>query len=147
MSPERRQYYANKVRCIFLLSPQPGSTETLEYLDSISWPSLKSLELEVDLQEYSAPFINMLHDGLEHVDLSGNQNGGSKYFTETILPMIFVSISFHMTCKKKINKPRAVAKTSGAYALVPTQLRTMTLYMLALFTNIWMHPLLSARSK
>lgn len=147
MSPERRQYYANKVRCIFLLSPQPGSTETLEYLDSLSWPNLKSLELEVDLQEHSASFMNMLHDGLEHVDLSGIQSGGSKYFTETILPMIFVSTSFNRTCKEKINKSRAVAKTSGAYALAPTQSRTMTLYMLALFTNTWMHPLLSARSK
>ena len=97
MTPERRQFYASKVQHIFLLSPPPGSTETLEYLDGLVWPQLKSLELEADLQEYNSSFINMLHDGLEHVELSGYQSGGSKYFSETILPTLFVSL---LICKR-----------------------------------------------
>lgn len=64
---------------------------TLDYLEGLSWPNLKSLELEVDLQLYGAPLKSMLHDGLEHVELSGFQSGGSQYFGDTILPTLFVS--------------------------------------------------------
>ncbi|KAJ4344753.1 uncharacterized protein N0V89_012497 [Didymosphaeria variabile] len=89
MPLERRQYYANKVHYVFSLSPPPGSVETLDYLTGLAWPNLKSLELEVDLQRYGSPYISMLHAGLEHVELSGYQSGGSKYFTDTILPTLF----------------------------------------------------------
>lgn len=91
MPVERRQYYANKVYLVFSLSPPLGSTETLDYLEGLSWPNLKNLELEVDLQRYGSPFKSMLHAGLEHLELSGCQSGGSQYFIETILPTIFVS--------------------------------------------------------
>ena len=91
MSPERRQYYANKVHHVFALSPPLGGIETLDYLEALSWPNLKSLELEVDLQLHGAPLRSMLHDGLEHVELSGFQSGGSQYFVDTILPALFVS--------------------------------------------------------
>ncbi|KAJ4301220.1 hypothetical protein N0V90_003311 [Kalmusia sp. IMI 367209] len=64
-------------------------TETLDYLKDLNWPNLKSLELEVDLQTYGSPFVGMLHDGLEHVELSGNQSGGSRYFADTILSTLF----------------------------------------------------------
>jgi hypothetical protein len=91
MPLERRQYYADKVHHVFSLCPPLGSAETLDYLDGLSWPNLKSLELEVDLQRHGAPFISMLHAGLEHVELSGYQSGGSQYFAKTILPTLFVS--------------------------------------------------------
>ncbi|KAF2440935.1 hypothetical protein P171DRAFT_85808 [Karstenula rhodostoma CBS 690.94] len=86
---ERRQYYANKVHYVFALSPPVGSAETLDYLEGLSWPHLKSLELEVDMQRHGASFTSMLHAGLEHVELSGCQSGGSQYFVETILPTLF----------------------------------------------------------
>ncbi|KAL5389758.1 hypothetical protein DPSP01_002249 [Paraphaeosphaeria sporulosa] len=89
MPLERRQYYANKVHQVFALSPPLGGVETLDYLEGLSWLNLKSLELEVDLQLYGAPFRRMLHAGLEHVELSGIQSGGSQYFIETILPTLF----------------------------------------------------------
>ncbi|KAF1973976.1 hypothetical protein BU23DRAFT_589236 [Bimuria novae-zelandiae CBS 107.79] len=89
MAPERRQYYANKVYYVFLLSPLLGSAETLDFLDSLAWPNLKSLELEVDLQRYGSLFVSMLHDGLEHVELFGYQSGGVEYFAATVLPALF----------------------------------------------------------
>ena len=137
MTPERRQYYANKVRCIFLSSPH-SDTETLDYLDRLSWPNLRRLEIEIDLKMHSAPLINMLHDKLEHVDLSGTQSGGSKHFTETILPMIFVSfvLCHSLSYERKTNKSRAHVRISRAFALALTQSRTMTLYMSAPCTNI-----------
>lgn len=90
MAPGRRQYYANKVHCIFAMGPSLDDEEALEYLDGLQWPNLKSLELEVDIQEHGLPLMSMLHDGLEHIELSGYQSGGSKYFTEIILGIIFV---------------------------------------------------------
>lgn len=91
MSMERRQYYANKVHYIFALSPPPESAETLDYLHGLVWPSLISLELEVDIWRHGAPFMSMLHAGLEHVELSGTQSGGSQYFSDTILLTLLVS--------------------------------------------------------
>ncbi|KAF9730405.1 hypothetical protein PMIN06_008781 [Paraphaeosphaeria minitans] len=91
MPSERRQYYADKVHQVFALSPPMGGAETLDYLEGLSWPNLKSLELEVDLQPYGAPFKSMLHAGLEHVELSGFQSGRSQFFVENILPTLFNS--------------------------------------------------------
>ena len=89
MDMERRQYYANKVHQIFSLSPPPGHPETLDYLDNLEWSSLKSLELEVDFIGHGAKFLNMLHPGLEHFELSGMQSGGATYFADVVLPSLF----------------------------------------------------------
>lgn len=91
MDADRRQYYADKAQRIFSLSPPPGHSETLDYLDGLMWPNLKSLELEIDFQRYGMKFASMLHAEVEHVELSGLQSGESTYFVETVLPALFVS--------------------------------------------------------
>jgi hypothetical protein len=92
MSPERKQYYANKVSQIFLLGPPPGHAETLEYLDGLQWPNLKVLEMEIDFAHHGAKFLPMLHSGLERVELSGFQSGGAAYFKDVVLPSLLVSL-------------------------------------------------------
>lgn len=91
MDAKRRQYYANKVEQVFSLSPPLGHPETLDYLDGLEWPNLKSLELEVDFQRHGSKFASMLHARLEHVELSGCQSGGSRYFAEGVIPALMVS--------------------------------------------------------
>jgi hypothetical protein len=92
MDPTRRQYYANKVQCLFTISPSSGVAESLEYLDGLKWPNLKSLELEIDFKLLGAKFQSMLHTQLENFELSGLQSGGSAYFSEKGLPSLFVSL-------------------------------------------------------
>jgi hypothetical protein len=90
MTFERRQYYANKVEHLFVLSPSNGELETLDYLEGLQWPNLKSLELEVDFHQHGDKCLAMLHTGLEYLEISGFQSGGSKYFSEMLLPSLFV---------------------------------------------------------
>jgi hypothetical protein len=89
MDIERRQNYANKVQQIFSLSPPPGHPEQLDYLDNLEWPNLKSLELEIDFIRHGAKFLDMIHPGLELLELSGVQSGGSAYFAEVVLSSLF----------------------------------------------------------
>ncbi|KAF2003508.1 hypothetical protein P154DRAFT_401502, partial [Amniculicola lignicola CBS 123094] len=89
MEPERRQYHANKVQRIFTVGPPADHWETLDYLDGLEWPALKYLEMEVDFVRHGTRFLPMLHSGLEHFELSGEQTGGSKYFADAVLPSIF----------------------------------------------------------
>ncbi|ORY11452.1 hypothetical protein BCR34DRAFT_484150 [Clohesyomyces aquaticus] len=89
MDQARRQYYANKVQQIFSTSPPPGHPATLEYQDDLRWPNLESLELEVDFFRHGAHFLPMLHPGLEHLELSRAQGGGSEHFAEVVLSSVF----------------------------------------------------------
>ncbi|KAF2684849.1 hypothetical protein K458DRAFT_477532 [Lentithecium fluviatile CBS 122367] len=89
MPIERRQYYAIKVQHVFALSPPPGSADSLDYLEDLAWPNLKSLELEVDFKRHGANFASMLHTGLENLEISGLQSGDSNYFSGVVLPALF----------------------------------------------------------
>ncbi|OCL10407.1 hypothetical protein AOQ84DRAFT_362444 [Glonium stellatum] len=89
MAPERRQYYANKVRKIFTISPPPGSMSSLEYLADLQWPLLKSLEMEVDFARHGDQIRSMLHPQLEHLEISGYMSEGQEYFKQFLLPTIF----------------------------------------------------------
>jgi len=111
MSIERRQYYANKVQRVFALSPPPGSTDSLEYLEGLAWPSLKRLELEVDVMRHGIHFAGMVHAGLEHLEISGFQSGDSNYFSEVVLPALLVSRPF----------PRLIAALTGTEPLQKPQ--------------------------
>jgi hypothetical protein len=91
MPIERRQYYAAKVQYVYALSPAPGHDDALDYLETLAWPKLKSLELEVDFMRHGASFASMLHAGLEHLDISGFQSGDSQYFSAAVLPALLVS--------------------------------------------------------
>lgn len=99
MNQDRRQYYATKVHQIFSLSPPPDHPETLDYLDNLSWPNLRSLELEVDFVRHGIRFNNMLHSELDHLELSGLQSGGATYFKENVLPSLFVSWTACWCCE------------------------------------------------
>jgi len=90
MEPTRRQYYANKIQRIFTMGPPPEGSQSLDYLDDLTWPSLKSLELEVDLQRYGAKFSSMLHPDLEHLEISGVQSGTPAYFADVVFPSLLV---------------------------------------------------------
>ncbi|KAF2710372.1 hypothetical protein K504DRAFT_405454 [Pleomassaria siparia CBS 279.74] len=91
MQPQRRQYYANKIETIFSISSPPDRPESLDYLDDLHWPNLKSLELEVDLQRHGSKFASMMHPGLEHLEISGVQSGGSSHFTDVVFPVLLAS--------------------------------------------------------
>jgi len=90
MESARRQYYANKVQTLFSIGPPPDSLESLEYLDHLAWPNLKSLELEVDLQRHGAKYSSMVHAGLEHLEISGFQSGGRAYFVNMVFGSLLV---------------------------------------------------------
>jgi hypothetical protein len=90
MDAGRRQHYADKVEHIFALGPPPTSAELPDYLQGIRWPNLTSLELEIDFIRHGAIFSGMLHAGLEYLELSGRQSGGTSYFSEVTLPSLFV---------------------------------------------------------
>ncbi|CAO2648778.1 Nn.00g097270.m01.CDS01 [Neocucurbitaria sp. VM-36] len=89
MSPDRRQWYANKVERLFVLGPSLDSRENLAYLEGLVWPSLKNLELEIDWKTHGNSFEAMLHGGLEHLEFSGSQTGDSKFVVEVLLPTLF----------------------------------------------------------
>ena len=95
MAPERRQYYANKVQHLFTMGPSPLQPDTLDYLEDLQWPELKSLELEIDFVRHGHRFLPMLNAGvLENLELSGLQSCSSAYFAEVVLPSILVSVFF-----------------------------------------------------
>lgn len=83
---DRRQWYASKVQRAFIVSPEPDAAEDLEYLETLSWPSLKTLELEVDWKRHGKSLYHMLKANLEHLEISGEQSGSSKYIAEVVLP-------------------------------------------------------------
>ena len=94
MKLDRRQWYANKVERLFILGPSPDNEEDLAYLEGLTWPHLRNLELEVDWKAHGKSFEAMLHGGLEHLEYSGPQTGDSKFITEFLLPTLFAP------CKK-----------------------------------------------
>ncbi|KAF1914833.1 hypothetical protein BDU57DRAFT_520034 [Ampelomyces quisqualis] len=87
----RRQWYSNKVERLFLLSPSIHSGEDLAYLENLDWPCLKSLELEADWQRHKGSLQGMLHENLEHLELSSPQSGNSTYIGGTLLPSLLTS--------------------------------------------------------
>lgn len=89
MSFDRRQYYANKVQRLFVLGPAEEEEEDLAHLEGLEWPQLKTLELEIDWERHGKAVSTMLHAGLENLEFSGPQSGGSLYFTRTIMPALF----------------------------------------------------------
>lgn len=91
MEPDRKQYYANKVRKIFTMSPPIGSPTSLEHLRDLRWPKLKSLEMDVDFARHGDQIRTMMHPALEYLELSGYQSEGAEYFKSFVLPTIFVS--------------------------------------------------------
>ena len=93
MSLERKQYYASKVHHVFALSPPPESTDLPNYLEGLTWPNLRILELEVDFMRHGVYFASMLDAGLEQLEISGFQSGGPKDFSEVVLSALLVSRS------------------------------------------------------
>ncbi|CAI6341545.1 unnamed protein product [Periconia digitata] len=93
VSPERRQYYADKVQQVFVMSPPDDSASDLDYLKGLRWPNLKSLEFEVDFLRHGGVFADMLHGGLERLELLGMQSGDSTYISGIVLPELFNSCS------------------------------------------------------
>ena len=91
MEPERRQYYANKVRKIFIISPPTESAVSLECLTDLKWPLLRSLEMEVDFARHGDQIRSMLHSKLQHLEVAGYISEGQEYFKQFLLPTIFVS--------------------------------------------------------
>ncbi|KAH7401738.1 hypothetical protein DE146DRAFT_440409 [Phaeosphaeria sp. MPI-PUGE-AT-0046c] len=89
MPLERRQWYAAKIESVFVLSPPLESGESLTYLHNLKWPALKCLELDVAWQQDISNLQNMLHSGLESLDISGERLGGSTYIIESVLPTVF----------------------------------------------------------
>lgn len=67
MHPARKQFYANKVQKAYLFGPDHYD---LTYLNHLSWPNLKSLELEVNWDTHKDSLKRMLHRGLEHVEFN-----------------------------------------------------------------------------
>ncbi|KAF2831864.1 hypothetical protein CC86DRAFT_442318 [Ophiobolus disseminans] len=90
----RRQWYADRVERVFIVSPPPDDAEDLAYLEDLVWPSLKNLELEIDWQKHGNSISRMLHASLEHLEFSGEQSGGSKYIAETVLPALLDPCKF-----------------------------------------------------
>jgi hypothetical protein len=91
MQAARRQWYAQKVEQLFILSPPPESGEDLSYLEQLDWPNLKDLELEADWKRHGTSLQHMLHQNLEHLEISAAQSGDSVYIAETLLPTLFAS--------------------------------------------------------
>jgi hypothetical protein len=90
MNHDRRQWYANKIERIFVLGPTGGG-EGLAYLEGLSWPALKILELEVDWKIHARAISSMLHAGLTQLEFLGPQAEDSHYFADTVLPALFAS--------------------------------------------------------
>ncbi|KAF2134091.1 hypothetical protein P153DRAFT_104570 [Dothidotthia symphoricarpi CBS 119687] len=88
MTYNRRQNYANKVERIFCVV-STHSNEDLSFLDGLNWPRLKCLELDIDWRTRGHSFRNMLHAGIESLELSGVQSGDSDYIAESVLPALF----------------------------------------------------------
>jgi hypothetical protein len=89
MTPDRRQWYANKVERLFVFGPSPESGDDLAYLDGLEWPRLKILELDVDWKTHGSSIGRMLHPGLEKLEFLGPQSGNSDYIAGTVLPELF----------------------------------------------------------
>jgi hypothetical protein len=139
MPIERRQYYADKVQCAFALSPPLGNADSPDYMLGLAWPQLKSVELEIDVMRHGSQFASMLHDGLDDLEISGHQSGGSSYFSEVVLPTLLVCQP-SMACDR-IDVYRALARTSRASVSAWTPFLTKTPYTQAHYLNIWMHVL------
>lgn len=91
MQPDRRQWYAEKVERLFVLSPQSDLGGDLDYLEHLEWPHLQSLELDADWKRHGQSLRRMLHSQLEHLEVSGSQTGDSTYIADTLLPTLFAS--------------------------------------------------------
>ncbi|KAF1954025.1 hypothetical protein CC80DRAFT_477034 [Byssothecium circinans] len=86
IAPDRRQYYADKVQRVFVVNSPAGS---MEYLDGLQWPNLRTLESGVDFARHGEEFRSMLHGGLKHLELSGYQSGDSRHFENEVLPVVY----------------------------------------------------------
>lgn len=85
MQHERRQVYANKIEQLQLADPEDESDD-YEYLKDLTWPTLKSLEVDLDWQSYQHHLRGLLHPGLESLTVTGTQSGGSTYVSQVTLP-------------------------------------------------------------
>ncbi|KNG49270.1 abc transporter protein [Stemphylium lycopersici] len=90
MSPDRQQWYTNKIERLFVLGPIDDDTD-LAYLEGLEWPNLKTLELEVDWKKCEKAISPMLHVGLQHLDFLGPQSSESTHVAGTVLPIFFKS--------------------------------------------------------
>ncbi|OAL53398.1 hypothetical protein IQ07DRAFT_609842 [Pyrenochaeta sp. DS3sAY3a] len=88
MRMERRQYYASKVEQLFVSGPPTESDDNLAYVENLRWPNLKRLDMELDWKMYGKSLKGLLHPGLEHLGLSGEQTAGSTYLSEVALPTL-----------------------------------------------------------
>ncbi|KAF3005969.1 hypothetical protein E8E13_010308 [Curvularia kusanoi] len=89
MQRDRRQFYANKIEHLQLPSSQDENDDEYEYLRDLTWPNLKSLELDLDWQSYQHNLRGLLHANLESLALTGRQSGGSTYVVQITLPALF----------------------------------------------------------
>ncbi|KAF2013625.1 hypothetical protein BU24DRAFT_241849 [Aaosphaeria arxii CBS 175.79] len=93
IEPTRRQYYASKIQHLFYRSLISEKQETtLDFLNTLNWSNLKTLELEIDLSADRAQFSALLHPSLEHLELSGTQSGTSSELASSVLPSLFSSL-------------------------------------------------------
>lgn len=88
MNLERRQWYANKIERLYVLGPPLEDGEDLTYLEGLTWPRLKNLELEVDWRTHGKSLGSLLHPGISHLEFSGSQTGDAKYIAEVVLPAL-----------------------------------------------------------
>ncbi|KAF2804293.1 uncharacterized protein BDZ99DRAFT_452187 [Mytilinidion resinicola] len=89
MPLKRKQYYANKIRKVFIMSPLPGSPISLEHLRDLQWPLLESLEMDINFAWHGDQIRSMMGPNLKHLELSGYQSEGAEYFGHFVLPTIF----------------------------------------------------------
>lgn len=89
MRHDRRQFYANKIELLQLSSPQDENDSEYEHLKDLTWPILKSLDLNLDWQLHQHNLRGLLQSGLESLALTGVQYGGSTYVAQVTLPALF----------------------------------------------------------
>jgi hypothetical protein len=88
MSKDRQQWYAKKVEWLYIMSPTLENGEDLVYLEDLAWPSLQSLQLDVDWARHGHSLRHILQSKLEHVEISTTRPGDSTYVADTLLPTL-----------------------------------------------------------
>ncbi|EOA81050.1 hypothetical protein ACJQWK_10069 [Exserohilum turcicum] len=88
MPVDRRQWYADKVERLFVPSPTDNGVG-LAYLQGLDWPSLETLELDIDWRKHNKHIGSMLHAGLQHLKLLGPQSSDLGDVTHTVLSALF----------------------------------------------------------
>lgn len=87
MQHDRRQLYANKIKQL-QLSKRSDENNDYDYLKALRWPSLKSLEVDLDWQSYEHNLRGLLHPGLESLLVTGTQFGHSTHLAKVTLPAL-----------------------------------------------------------